>query len=596
MARSLLGALGLSKRRSHGRQGAEGSETRKLRYETLEHRRLLAITVANAISGQQLVNQLLGAGVTATNVQLTYHAGTGVTKGAPSASAGTFTGGKARLGIEKGVILSSGGITNVIGPNTSGSITQNNGLAGDAQLTALAQHQTYDATILEFDFVPASPKLTFRYVFSSDEYLEYVDTQFNDVFAFYLNGANVALVPGTATPVSINNVSHHTNTQYFINNTDGHLDTEMDGLTVVMKVKATVLAGQVNHIKLAIADSGDSILDSNVFIEAGSFRSSDIIVTGVDAGQLPWVNVFDGEGAPQTKFLAYENTFRGGVRVAVGDVTGDGTPDIIVAPGPGRPPEIHIFQGYYDANMQYQATLWTKFMAWPAAFTYGGLNVGSGDVNGDKVDDVVVGAGPGSTPTVRVFNGTTLTTTHALVGRAFTAMESTFRGGVTVTAGDFNGDGQEEVAVGRGPGGQSTVNVYTYTAGAKKPYTLQRTFNAFKTGFTGGVYLATGDANYDKNVDLICSAGAGWMPQVNVYDGTTLLGGGPIKQVASVMVYDLGFRGGVRVTYRPGYIWVSPGPKNATQNLRVCSFDDAMQSYVEDAIFSVATMNGSFIA
>src|SRR4029077_20141383 len=151
------------------------------------------------------------------------------------------------------------------------------------------------AAVLEFDFVPATSTLTFEYVFASDEYNEFVG-QFNDVFAFFLNGAKIALLPGIlpAPPVSINNVNLTTNPQFYINNDVDQLanppvDTEMDGLTVVLTATAQVTAGQTNHIKLAIADADDFAVDSNVFIKAGSFTSSQITLSpeSLDFGNQP---------------------------------------------------------------------------------------------------------------------------------------------------------------------------------------------------------------------------------------------------------------------------------------------------------------------
>jgi len=143
-------------------------------------------------------------------------------------------------------------------------------------------YTTHDATILEFDFIPYSDVISFQYVFTSDEYNEWVNTPFNDVFGFFLNGVNVALLPSTSIAVSINNVNGGnpfgtaaSNPQYYTNNDlsdgGGSVNTEMDGLTVVFSVDAQVNQGEANHIKLAIADAGDSILDSNIFLKAESF-------------------------------------------------------------------------------------------------------------------------------------------------------------------------------------------------------------------------------------------------------------------------------------------------------------------------------------
>jgi uncharacterized protein (TIGR03437 family) len=221
-----------------------------------------------------LVNALLGTGVSVSNITF---------KGLPR-SAGFFTGGLGTIGFEQGIVLSTGDVRNIIGPNQDDAIGEANGLPGDAQLESLiAGLNTRDATVLEFDFVPQGNVLSFQYVFASDEYNEFVGSNFNDVFGFFLNGQNVALLPGSSTTIAINNVNggnpfgtNPSNSQFYINNDPddgGTLNTEMDGLTVVLSVVAPVNAGQVNRIKLAIADASDSALDSNVLIKAASFTA-----------------------------------------------------------------------------------------------------------------------------------------------------------------------------------------------------------------------------------------------------------------------------------------------------------------------------------
>jgi hypothetical protein len=233
----------------------------------------LATTDLSTQTSEDLANKLLGSGITTSNISYT-----GATR-----SAGTFSGGTGIIGFEEGIILSSGNISNVIGPNMTDDITADNGLPGDTDLgTLIPGYTTHDATILEFDFIPYSDVISFQYVFTSDEYNEWVNTAYNDVFGFFLNGVNVALLPGTSIAVSINNVNGGyplgtaaSNPQYYTNNDlsdgGGSVNTEMDGLTVVFSVDAQVNPGKTNHIKLAIADAGDSIYDSNIFLKAESF-------------------------------------------------------------------------------------------------------------------------------------------------------------------------------------------------------------------------------------------------------------------------------------------------------------------------------------
>jgi hypothetical protein len=228
--------------------------------------------LTGALTPSDLANSLVGTGISISNVTYT---------GADEA-AGTFSGGTGIIGFESGIMLSSGDIINVVGPNVQDGIGTNNGTSGDTDLTDLSGFPTNDAAVLEFDFVPDGDAVTFSYVFASDEYNEYVHSSYNDVFAFFINGVNCATINGD--PVSVNTINNgnpydtdpREHPEYFINNDlddgGGAIDTEMDGLTVVLACDSAVTANETNHIKLAIADASDYILDSNVFLQAGSFE------------------------------------------------------------------------------------------------------------------------------------------------------------------------------------------------------------------------------------------------------------------------------------------------------------------------------------
>jgi hypothetical protein len=193
------------------------------------------------------------------------------------AANGTFSGGTGIFPFDTGIVLSSGNAVGIVGPNDTSGYTGNFGLGGDAQLTALAGQTTFDASVLEIVFTPTSNFVTFNYVFGSEEYNEYVGSQFNDVFGFFVNGQNYALANGV--PVTINNINCGANSGLYINNIGGqvtcpnaNLDTQLDGMTVMLGFVAPVLAGVQNTLKLAIADSSDYILDSDVMLQGGSFQ------------------------------------------------------------------------------------------------------------------------------------------------------------------------------------------------------------------------------------------------------------------------------------------------------------------------------------
>ena len=234
----------------------------------------------NTITPDQLASALAGPGVTISNVQLT---GALVAAGV-FAGGNDIAGGTDKIGISDGVVLSSGNVASVMGPNLSESTTTSLQLPGDPDLDALVGTATFDATVLEFDFVPSADKVFFQYIFASEEYNEFVNSPFNDVFAFFINGVNCATIGDPRVPVSINNINNGNpfggggpNAALYLNNdiaSGAPINTEMDGLTVALTCEAAVTPNATNHMKLAIADTGDGVLDANVFVKGGSITTS----------------------------------------------------------------------------------------------------------------------------------------------------------------------------------------------------------------------------------------------------------------------------------------------------------------------------------
>lgn len=233
------------------------------------------------ISKEALVQTLVGDGITVSNVKAT---------NCHPTAAGLFSiTGDVGIGLKSGIVLGSGAVANVVGPNTGGGTSSSLGLPGDPDLNAILATGTgdktsYDACVVEFDFFPQASVVSFNYVFGSEEYNEYVNSQFNDVFGFFVNGQNCATI--NEDPVSINTINNGnpplkpgaSNADFYINNATGDYNTELDGFTTVLTCSAKVNPGVSNHIKLAIADAGDSILDSDVFIGGGSFVSAEYAV------------------------------------------------------------------------------------------------------------------------------------------------------------------------------------------------------------------------------------------------------------------------------------------------------------------------------
>jgi hypothetical protein len=218
------------------------------------------------------------------------------------------------------------------------------------------------------------------------------------------------------------------------------------------------------------------------------------IVVGSGPGADPHVKVFDGAtGLEVRSFDAFDPAFAGGVTVAVGDVTGDGVGDIIVGAGRGSS-NVKVFDGASGAVVR-------SFMAFPG-FT-GGVSVAAGDLDGDQVADIIVGAGPGADPHVVGFSGRT-----GAILLSFDAFAPAFTGGVWVAAGDLNGAGTAEVVVGEGAGADALVRVFN-SAGA----TLAG-LQAFDPGFQGSVRVGVADVNGDSLPDVLLGAGPGAGPHV----------------------------------------------------------------------------------
>ena len=247
------------------------------------------ITVSQTGTVAQWVqNVLRGPGVSVSNVTYTGDA----------QAIGTFTTGNSttNLGFGSGIILSSGKATDTPGPNNTGGKSTNTSGGSDVNLAQLINTTTSnikDAAILEFDFIPVSDTVKFSYVFGSEEYDEYVGSSYNDVFGFFISGlnpyggnysnVNIALIPGTTTPVSINNVNNGStnsgpcnNCAYYTHNNAQWL--QYDGKTVVLTAWIKVIPCYTYHIKLAVADVGDEVYDSGVFLQANSFMSNAIVI------------------------------------------------------------------------------------------------------------------------------------------------------------------------------------------------------------------------------------------------------------------------------------------------------------------------------
>jgi hypothetical protein len=240
-----------------------------------------------------------------------------------SQSSAIFTGGDSiapgATPADSGVILSTGRATNYTqssgDPNRSASTSTNtSGPNNDPLLNAAAGTNTYDAAILEVDFIPTGNVMTLQFQFASEEYPEYTGSTFNDIFAIWMNGSLVSSPVFNVTRV--NEINDASNPNLFQDNTGDAFNTEMDGITVTLSVTMPVNAGVENTLRIGIADVADSSYDSNVLISAGSAQTAliaqDDAITHFE-GQTVTLDVLANDGTGGMMTVTHIN----GVAIAV---------------------------------------------------------------------------------------------------------------------------------------------------------------------------------------------------------------------------------------------------------------------------------------
>lgn len=358
------------------------------------------------------------------------------------------------------------------------------------------------------------------------------------------------------------------------------------GLALIMAANPALNRDEVLEILFKTADDINR-LNPNYLNKLGSGRlnllsavseargvlknKSEKLLIAPQSGFMSLIKIADQDGKTEIEFLGFDKKFKGGVNLAAGDTNGDGAEEIIAAAGPGGGPHIKIFNSNGELKGQW--------FAFKNDFR-GGVRVAAADINHDGVDEIIAVPGPGGDSEVKIFNG------RGQLLSSFYAYDNKFTGELNLAAGDIDGDGVEEIAIGLGAskipevrvfkangvlisqflaypknfrggvrvaiasvkGGvqKNSAQIITAPAGGGGPHVkffdskgnLLFHFFAFNSNFRGGVNLAKADVNNDGLAEIITAAGPGGAPHVRVFAA-----GGKI--IGSFYAYEEAFAGGV---------------------------------------------------
>ncbi|MFN5296024.1 MAG: choice-of-anchor L domain-containing protein [Flavobacteriales bacterium] len=300
------------------------------------------LVVQSDITVAQMVQQMMGQGAQAFNITFNGQPA----EVAYAASAGSFQCSNCNIGLSSGLAMSTGRAYDLIGPNDSGSqstygVTSN----GDADtdmwtlVSSNGGNEVNDLSIIEFDYIPYSDSIQFEFVWGSEEYDSYVSSSYNDVFGIFVSGPgiagpfqnnaiNLAVIPGTDIPVSVNSINNGNSLEgpcnyceyYNQEISDGELwgliaggydayildinNIQLDGYTDIIASAIEVSCGETYHVKIAICDASDNSMDSGVFIKGGTLSSDYASIASLQ---------FDVDGPNNN--IVYEQCGEGAVRI-----------------------------------------------------------------------------------------------------------------------------------------------------------------------------------------------------------------------------------------------------------------------------------------
>ncbi|MFH0854185.1 MAG: S8 family serine peptidase [bacterium] len=268
-----------------------------------------------------------------------------------------------------------------------------------------------------------------------------------------------------------------------------------------------VNAGRVNFLKTLQFDF------------TGDKHGETYIIASPQTGKESAIRQFRNDGIYLRSFLAYEETYLGGISIASGDVYGNGKKNILVAKSYGDTPEIRIFD--YSGNLK------LKFLAYSENFK-GGVNICAGDIDGDGIDEIITGAGFSGGPHIRIFDS------NGNIKSQFFAYAENFKGGVKVASGDIDGDGIDEIISGAGKGGRSHIRIFNMTGKIKAQ------FFAYNQDFYGGINVSCGDIDNNGVDDIIVAPLSEGNSHIRIFDAAGIVKG-------EFFSFEENFYGGVNI-------------------------------------------------
>jgi subtilisin-like proprotein convertase family protein len=369
---------------------------------------------------------------------------------------------------------------------------------------------------------------------------------------FRIDGLPGSVVARTTHPVTVTAVDAFGNTTPAYAGTVAF--TSSDAFATLPA--ATTLTGGVGTVNVTFGTAGGQTVratdsaDAAITGVAGTSVTPPIdqlprnFAVGSGAGGSPDVFVYDPTGTLLFGATPFGPGFTGGIRTAVGDVTGDGVEDLIAATGPGAVAQVVVIDG---------ATHQQILSIQPFDTFTGGVFVSVGHVTPDATEDFVITPDQGGGPRAQVYQGGTFTK----IADFFGIEDPDFRGGARAAIGDMDGDGYGEVVVAAGFGGGPRVSAYDGKAlvAGQRVHPFHDFFvfgGAEAQTLRDGVYLTVGDVNGDGHADIIAGAGPAGGPRVLILNGNDLLTRSPDQAgvLANFFAGNIDGRGGIRLAVK----------------------------------------------